>query len=187
MEIRPGLYNHFFVGELLTEKVLIIEILGFALKHYAVSRMVVSRADTCLVIQIVEDLKLSIEYIVEITTEFKVVAAVKFGQIYKHFCYSDISGNKCGRNVNRAGFLGVSIIKNGRNAPIVTGLEYALGYDLGNVLLKECNLGKGLAYSLSYRSNLIYSLSPYIFARNYYSFCHWVIYSGFSLWYYSHL
>jgi hypothetical protein len=181
MEIRPGLYNHFFVGELLTEKVLVIEILGFALKHCAVGRMVVSRADTCLITQIVEDLELGIEYIVEIITEFKIVAAVKFGQICKHFCYNDVSGDKCGRNVSRAEFLGVPIIRNGKNAPIVTGLEYALGCDLGNVLLGEYNLGENLAYSLGYRSDLICSLPPYIFARNYYSFCHWVMYSSFSL------
>jgi hypothetical protein len=75
MKIRPGFCNHFFVGELLTGEVLVIENLGFALEHCAVGRMVVSWADTCLITQIVENLELSIEYIVKITTEFKVVAA----------------------------------------------------------------------------------------------------------------
>jgi hypothetical protein len=181
VEIRPGFCNYFFVGELLTEKVLVIKILGFAFKHYAVGRMIVFRADICLIIQIVEDLEFSIEYIVKIITEFRVVAAVKFGQICKHFCHNDVSVDKCGRNVNRAEFLGVPIIKDGRNASIMIGLEYALGYNLGNVLLGECNLGKGLACNLGYRSDLICSLSLCVFARNCYSSCHWAMYFGFSL------
>jgi hypothetical protein len=172
MKIRPDFCNYFFVGKLLTEKMLVIKILGFAFEHYAVGRMVISRADICLITQIVEDLKLGIEYIIEIITEFKVVAAVKFGQIYKHLCYNNVFDDKCGKNVNKAGSLRVPITRNGKNAFIITGLEYALGYNLGNILLKEYNLKKGLVYNLGYRSDLICSLPPYVFVRNYYGFCH---------------